>query len=372
MPARALILYTMSKRRAHGEGGLYQRGDGRWVAQVEGARGVNGTRRYVRRVRRTQAEAVAALRQMTQDMDAGITPDERTTVAEWLDWWLTNVVHDRAPSSLATYRSITGRWIKPHVGTIPLAKLAPSHVQQMLAALDRQGLAPRSRQKARVVLVSALRVAERNGLVRRNAAQLVDGPRVGPTVDDTLTATEARAILDGSRGHPLAAAGVLGLRLGLRIGEVSGLRWDDIDFDAGTLTVQRAKTAAGRRTLPLIGGVGEALRDRRRHQAVERLAAGPLWRDGGYVFTGADGGQMSPTTIRRWWHQTCENTGVGRRRFHASRHTAATLMLADGVPLEVVSAVLGHASLAITADIYAKVGADAKRAALGRLDKMLG
>lgn len=362
----------MSKRRGNGEGALYRRGDGRWVAQVDTGRGENGRRRYVRRVRRTKAQAIEALREIERLVAGGIIPDATTTVADWLSWWLEHVVYDLAPTSLATYRSIVARWIVPHVGAVPVQKLTPSHVQAMLAALDRQGLSPRSRQKARVVLVSALRIAERDGLVPRNVAQLVDGPKLGAKIDDALAADEARAVLSAAAGQPLEAAAVLGLRLGLRIGEVATLRWADVDLDANTLTVVKAKTRAGERTLPLVAGSAAALQSRRRHQAVERLAVGPLWADGGFVFTNPVGGQISTASLRKWWHGVVAEAGVPRRRFHASRHTAATLMLDDGIPLEVVSAALGHSSLAITSDVYAKVSMDAKRRALSQLDALLG
>jgi integrase len=131
--------------------------------------------------------------------------------------------------------------------------------------------------------------------------------------------------------------------------------------------VDTTKTAAGMRELPLVAGTAEALREHRRRQAAERLALGPLWVDTGHLFTTATGTPLDPRNVNRWWSALCERARVGHRRFHAARHTAATLLLEQGVPLEVVSAVLGHAGLAITADVYVKVGMDAKRRALATL-----
>lgn len=110
-------------------------------------------------------------------------------------------------------------------------------------------------------------------------------------------------------------------------------------------------------------------REHRRRQAAEQLAAGPLWQDNGHVFTNDDGRPLHPRVALTWWHRLTTDAGMGRRRFHAARHTTAVLLLDQGVPLEVVSAVLGHASLSITADIYARVTADAKRRALAKLDE---
>ena len=132
------------------------------------------------------------------------------------------------------------------------------------------------------------------------------------------------------------------------------------------------KTEAGRRTIPLVGATLPALRDHRRRQLKERLAAGPDWSDSGHVFANELGGPMDPRNVLRWWYRVTERAGIGRHRLHAARHTAASLLLEQGVPLEVVSAVLGHASLAITADVYARVRMDAKRKGLGALAKVLG
>lgn len=136
------------------------------------------------------------------------------------------------------------------------------------------------------------------------------------------------------------------------------------------LTISEAKTSAGLRALPLIAGTLNALNVHRRRQLEERVALGPLWRAGDAVFNTETGLRLSGRQALRAWHEWTEAAGLGRRRFHSSRHTAATLMLQRGVPLEVVSAALGHASLRITSDIYADVGPGALRRALAKLDEV--
>jgi integrase len=373
----------MTRRRGKGEGSVYQRADGRWVAQVEAGLDRDGRRRRPRAVRRTKREALAALDELRRQVDQGVTPERTQSVGEFLEWWLATVVPDTVkPSTVDGYERIVTLYIAPHVGRVKLAKLTPQHVKSMLRAMETDGLSPRTRQYARAVLRRALRWAEQHGLVLRNVAALVDGPRkTGTKLDDTLDAVGAAAVIDVAAGDRLEALAVLVLRLGLRKGEALALRWDDIDLDAATLTVRgtlkrrkggglyvdTTKTDAGTRELPLVAGTAEALREHRRRQAAERLALGPLWTDTGHVFTTATGTPLDPRNVNRWWSALCERAGVGHRRFHAARHTAATLMLDQGVPLEVVSAVLGHAGLAITADVYAKIGMDAKRRALATL-----
>lgn len=357
--------------RGKGEGSVYQTKDGRWVAQVEAGRATTGRRRYARATRRTKAEALKALTDLQRQVAAGVAADRTLTVAAYLDRWCDDVLpySGVTDSTVQKYRWVCGTWIKPRIGTVRLDRLTPAHVQTMLRDLERSaGLAPRSRLQARTVLRRALAHAQRTDLVTRNAAALAEPPKANGLPRDALTAEEAAAVLAAAAGHRLEALAVLALRLGMRRGELVALDWPDIDLEAGELTVRDAKTSAGRRTLPLVAGTLDALRRHRARQRTERIALGPRWRAGEAVFANEPGERLTGRQALAVWHQWTETAGLGRRRFHASRHTCATLLLARGVPLEIVSAVLGHASLAITADVYAHVGTDAKRRALAELD----
>lgn len=356
--------------RGKGEGSIYQRAsDGRWVAQVEAGRSSAGRRRYARAVRRTRKEAQAALKELQRAADAGLAPGQASTIETYLAWWLDHVVKGTVTdTTIERYDQAIRLWITPSLGAIRLNKLTPAHVQAMLRRLEEHGLSPASRSLARSVLARALRWAEQTNVVGRNVARIVQGPKAGRRTSDALTAPEAQAVLAEADGDRLEALAVVALRLGLRRGEALGLRWDDINFDKAELTVSRSKTGAGERTVPMVAGVDAALRGRRRRQLEERVAAGPLWTDTGYVFTREDGRQLDPRVALNWWHRITENAGVGRRRFHSSRHTCAVLLLDQGVSLETVSAVLGHSDLALTANIYARTTQDAKRRALAKLE----
>jgi integrase len=137
------------------------------------------------------------------------------------------------------------------------------------------------------------------------------------------------------------------------------------------LHVEQAKTDAGVRSIGLPAFVVEALRAHKSRQRVERLAS-DVWGDPQLVFASTVGTILERRNVLRWWHDLTIRAGVGRRRFHASRHTAATLMLNNGVPLEVVSKTLGHAGLAITADVYAKVRPELQRKAADTMDELFG
>ena len=223
-------------------------------------------------------------------------------------------------------------------------------------------------------------------MVSRNAAALVDAPKLPPAkTDDALTLTDARAILRAARGDRLEALVTMALSIGLRKGELLALRWESVDLDearlsvvatidrvtGGGLVIGTPKTARSRRTIPLPVVCVDALRDHRCHQLAERLAAGPLWHDDGFVFATPIGTPLDGRNVTRWFHDLCVRAGVERRRFHALRHSAATLMLAQGVPLEVISRTLGHAGYAITADVYAHVETSLLQAGAEVMDRAL-
>jgi integrase len=364
-----------------------------WCATVELDRTSDGKRRRKVVAAKTKKEALDKATALRADLEAGRTVvNPHRSTGDYLDDWLDTTLPNSGvkASTVASYRDIVTYYIMPAIGGVPLAKLEPGHVDRMLADLAAAGRSARTRQYARAVLRRALTHAERRRLVRYNAAKMVDGPRaVGSRADDTLTADEARKVLAAAAGDRLEALAVILLTLGLRRGEALALRWADVDLERGELritgtlrretgrglVIDSAKTLASERTIPLVPRPLEALRAHRDQEAAARAdvarTLGQAVDDQGFVFstlTMKAGeltyGPIDPRNALRWWQNLTERAGVGRRRMHDARHTAATLLLEDGVPLEVVSAVLGHAGLAITADVYAKVGADAKRRAL--------
>jgi integrase len=346
-------------RRGHGEGSVYRRGDGRWIAQIEAGRHPEtGRRRYARSARRTKPEALKALDELRRQVGAGVALERTLTVAGYLDRWVDDVLPYAGvtQSTVEKYQWVADHWLKPYLGTVRLDRLTPAHVQTMLRQLDKAGKSARTCAQARTVLRKALAHAQRTELITRNAAALAAAPRLPKGTSDALTADEAAKVLAVAAGHRLEHLAVLALHLGMRRGELLALDWSDVDFKAKELAVRAGKTADAARTLPLVAGTADILRTRR--------GVGP-------VFTTGAGNRLGARQALKVWHGWTEAAGIGRRRFHASRHTAATLMLERGVPLEVVSAILGHASLAITSDIYARVGADAKRRGLAALDEVL-
>jgi integrase len=365
------------RRRGPGEGSIFRRTDGYWVGQA--GRTTAGKRRKAAVVRRRRADVVEALDELRRQVTGGVVPDRTHTVAMFLDWWLAEVAAGQvSPSSLAEYAKRVRR-ITPHVGHVRLARLSTAHVQQLANRLTEiYPRSPKTRATTLDTLRQALRWATTAGMIVRNPADGVQGPRTPVAkVDDTLEAAEAHAVLAHAMADTPELYGLVWLALtyGLRLGELLDLGWADVDLAAAELHVRRSKTAAGVRTLPLIAEAVDVLRA---HRARARVV--PL---DGYVFPTSVGTRRTPQRTRDEWsdllaaagvEHRCRNCGSAERcsshvrRFHVSRHTAATLLLERDVPLEVVSAILGHSSIGITADVYAKVRGDHMRRALSRID----
>ncbi|MDQ3514227.1 MAG: site-specific integrase, partial [Chloroflexota bacterium] len=309
----------------------------------------------------------------------------RQTVGAFLDRWIADVVTPaRAPKTTATYRDVVRLHLKPTVGHHALDKLTPQHVAALLKAKTDDGLSPRMVHHIRGVLRNALNQAMRWGMVVRNVATLVEAPRQVRHEVQPLTLTETRAMLAAVGDDRLAALFRLALTLGLRQGEVLGLQWDDLDLDRRTLKVRRAlqridghlilkepKSAKSRRTVTLPPFLVADLRAHRVRQLEERMFAGPRWQDAGFVFTSTIGTPLDARNVIRSWHRLQLAHGQPRREFHVTRHTAASLMLAEGVPVKVVQEVLGHSLMSTTADIYGHLFPEAFDAAADAMERAL-
>jgi integrase len=365
---------TMPKdeRRAPGESTIHKGTDGRWHGYVSMGTKAGGKRDRRHVSASTRAAVVAKIRELQERRDAGVTATSGTmTVAAWLDHWLDNIAVNRVRArTLESYRQLVRLHIKPAIGHHRLARLQPEHVEAMHAEMRTKGLASASVLRAHRVLSRALKVAEQRGRVARNVARLVDAPSAGePASGEALSPVEARAVLAVASTIRNGARWIVALALGLRQSEVLGLRWSDVDLDAGTLRVRKTlhriaggglvyedpKSARSRRTLVLPRPLVDALRAHRAAQAAERLQAGITWEDHGLVFAQPNGRPIDKKADWRAWHTLLRSAKVRRVRLHDARHTAATTLLILGVDVRVVAELLGHADTRTTREIYQHV-----------------
>ena len=399
-------------RRRNGEGSIYQRkSDGHWV----GAAYVLTTASvYKRKVvyGDSHDDVRAKLTQLVARSEQGIpVPDRSTRIRDYLEYWLAAYVAELRPTTARGYESVIRLHLIPGLGSKRLDKLTAQDVRLFLAGLrqkclccasaaDRQRRlaarccsvgqcckkhpSPRQVQYIHAVLRNALGQAVREELIARNVATLVRVPSPRYKVGKGLTVDQVRTLLKATEGHRLYPLYVTAATMGLRRGELLGMRWRDLDLDRGTwtpdktvqrvggqLVLQDTKTEDSDGALPLPEFTWVTLLDHQAAQERERTRAGSTWQDHDLVFPSEVGTPMEPRNLNRHFSGLRVRAGLPTVRLHDLRHTVVTLLLELGVPPHLVQAIARHANLEITMKIYAHSNLDAMREGMKRLDDRL-
>ena len=372
----------------------------KWVTLPTGARrveivldaGMNtatGKRRQVRRRFENEADATKAYARMSADVSAGVFTTRSTKTVEVVcrDWLAGRRLR---PSTLANYADVL-KPIRAAHGAMPVQRLEKAHVDALVTSLAAGGLSmsngrprrpwsPRSLNLMLTVLQMVLEDAMRQGWVVRNVAHLVDRVSQTKREMETFTEAEVHKLLKAAESDRLEAAWHLALS-GLRRGEVCGLTWEDVDLEAGELSVRHTrimadgvviestpKTAKGERALPLPDSLTRVLKRARTRQAEDRLRLPGDYLEGGYVVADEGGSPMHPETLGLAWARLLTRADVPHLRLHDARHTCGTLMHLRGVPVAVIAAWLGHTDAAFTMRTYVHSQDDALRSAASVLD----
>ena len=377
---------TAKHRRGRAEGSIYQRRDGRWTAVVSvGYRRGKRIRRHV--YGETRRAVQDKLTRILRDQQDGIEPPPANqTVRAFLTEWLETTAKPRLrPRTLTGYQQHIETHVIPALGTLRLHALSPQQVQAMLAGLQLKGLSASTIRGVRAVLRAALGDAVRWGVVARNAAALAYGPRVQRPQFTVLSTEQARSFLEVIEGDRLEAFFTVAVASGLRLGELLGLRWKDVDLAGGTLTVRQAlqrigkqlqfvepKSERSRRRVSLPKFAVQALKRHQENQRTERPIAGTRWIDSGLVFTSTIGTPADERNVRRSFKSLLTSAELPDMRLHDLRHTTATLLLAQGVHPRVVMETLGHSQVSLTLDTYSHVLPSLQAEAATRLDDAIG
>ena len=373
------------KRKPSGSGTVYRRKDGRYEAAVW-VTTPSGQRRRKRVYGHTYEEAhekyVALMRQVHQGYRVA-TRSQR--LDEYLRYWLEEVARPSVRrTTYAKYETFIRLYLAPGLGKKRLEKLTTADVRAFLKAQRDNGTSAHKMQAMHAILRTALQNAMREDLVARNVAALVRVPQAGPREFRPWSVDEAVTFLDAARRHPLHAAFVLVIALGLRRGEVLGISWEDVDLENGTVRVRQqlqriagelqltdVKTRRSGRMVPLPDLCVRALRKRKAEQAADRLAAGERWQETGLVFTTKHGTPVEPRNLARVFDLLCERSEVRRIRLHDTRHTCASLLAAAGTHPRTIMAILGHSQIGVTMNVYTHVATEDQRAAVGVLGGLL-
>lgn len=362
-------------KRANGEGSIFRRTDGRYVGAYY-TETTDG-----RRVRRylygpTRAGVHAQLQEKTRAVRRGVRAPARSwTVGEYLHYWLDNVVAVRNRQTTQTrYRSIVRIHLEPAIGKQPLATLSVSTVQHMINMKLAGGTSVRTVHAVRAALRAALSRAEREEIVFRNVAKLVDLPPWHRKAITPWTPLQAQLFLTEARSHRWYPAYLLLITYGLRRGEVIGLSWQQVDMEQGTIRVSQqlqringqltlgdVKTEAGQRLLPIVPRVLREL----------TLLSHEHRSGSDLVFTSSTGTPIDPKNFVRTFHQIAAAAGLPRIKLHHVRHTTATMLKDLGVPARDAQLILGHAHVTTTQQLYQHGDISQQKIALEKLEGVL-
>lgn len=339
---------------------------------------------------RTKKEAERARIELLSRVDQGtyVEPSKVSIGAFLVQEWLPAKRATLKETTLASYEMHVTKHVVPRIGGLPLLSLGPGHLNAFYADLLAEGrrngsggLSPTTVRRVHATVHKALADAVRWGRLARNPADQADPPKESTAEMSIWTPEQLRAFLDSVRTDRLFGAWLMAATTGMRRGELLGLRWSDLDLEAGAVAVRQIRTVAryqvltqtpktekGRRTIALDPQTVSALRSYRVAQKEERILLGPDYasRDD-LVFTKPDGSAIHPERFSAWFAQRCRRSGLPVVRLHDVRHSYVTALLAEGVPLKVVSQRIGHASPMVTMTIYQHVlpGDDRAAAAVG-------
>ena len=362
----------LAKKRARGEGTVYKRGDGLWVAQVTLP---NGKRKA--KYSRTQAVVKDwLLEQRRQITDGVFVDDKKITFGNFLDQWFNDIAIPRLkPSTITTHSSVIKNHIMPAIGDIRLSHLSPAHLQSLYSQKLKEGLSNRTVKYIHTIIHQTLDQALKWGLVARNVSDAVDAPKPDKSSVEPLTQAQVQRLLEALKDDRLYAFYVVSLGCGLRRGEALALTWDAVDLEDGTLYVQQIiqhiigqglvisepKSEKSRRVVVMPDFVKEALKIHKGNQVVESE----------YVFHTSVGTPFYPRNIVRHFKKILDKAGLpGHIRLHDLRHTFVSFMLSQNVPPKDVQEIAGHASFKTTMDIYGHLMPGAQREAAKKMDKL--
>jgi integrase len=349
----------MARKRAHGEGNIYQLPSGKWHVQLS----IQGRR--ISHTARTRNEIITWIRKTNEQIEQGLTYQAaKITVGEYLRNWIASEEGSIKPTTHKYYQVVCEKRLIPRFGSILMKDLTADHIQFAYDKWKREGISPHVINKAHSVLHHALQRAEKTGMIIRNVASLVRPPRAPQKEMKCWSELEANQFLTSARSDRLYALFYLALVTGMRQMELLGLKWQDLDRARGIIHVRRQllrsggkftelKTRAAKRSIELGSGTLEVLQEHYQGQIQEQNIAGDRWQENDLIFTSTIGSSLNfKNMIERHFKPIMNASNVPTIRFHDIRHTAASLMLSKGISIFIVSKIMEHARPSITSDIY--------------------
>ena len=341
---------------------------------------------------KTQKDVREKMQAAAVEVNAGTYKEpSKMTLGEWLDTWLSEYLGGVKPMTVVNYTQHVENHIKPALGKTKLCQLDAPKIQHFYNDLqkphgDTPGLAAKTVKCVNGVLHKALQQAVAVGYLRFNPADACKLPKVVRKEIKPLDNADISAFLKAIEGHCFEAIYILTLFTGLRRGEVCGLTWDCIDFEKGTMTINKqlqnipgqpgayrlisAKNGKSR-TIALPSTVITILKQHKIQQTLARLQAGELWENSDFVFTNEVGHHVSPNSVYNQYKRIVASIGLPQARFHDLRHSYAVAAIQSGDDIKTVQGNLGHATASFTLDVYGHVTDQMKQNSAARMEKFI-
>lgn len=378
-------------RNAQGAGTIRQRKDGRWEARYTIGRD-GGTGKQIQKslYGKTQKEVSKKLRQLTLKIEDGkyIEPS-KLTVGQWLSIWLNEYIGNVKPLTAASYRTQYENHIKPGLGAIKLTALNANSVQKFYNDLQRKkGLSPKTIKNVHGVLHKSLEKAVALQYISYNPSNACELPKVIKKEIQPLDEKDIKAFLCAISGHKYETLYIVTLFTGMRQGEILGLTWDNIDFEKGTIYInkqlQKEKTKNGKyylatlkndksRTITPAPYIMKLLNEYKKNQTSLKIKGGSIWGNSepinkNLVFTDEIGCHLVHVTVYKQYKKIVESIGCSSARFHDLRHSYAVASLQNGDDVKTVQENLGHHTAAFTLDVYGHVSERMKKESAARME----
>ena len=385
----------MAKKSAAGSGSIRKRTlnkNGKqytyWEARYSAGRDPGTGKQIQRSISgKTQKEVSQKLKSITSSLDDGtyVAPC-KLTVGQWLDIWTSEYLSSVKPRTADLYKGVVNARIKPGIGALKLDALTPHVIQTYCNDLSREGLAPKTVKNIHGILHKTLQQAVINGYIRNNPADSTVLPRVSRRDIKPLDEEQISIFLKTIQGHEYCDLFTVTLFTGMREGEALGLLWDCVDFENGTIKVdkqlQLIRGSRGQyqmvptknsksRTITLAPSVVKILRDIKHKQLENKMLYGAAWKNSGFVFTNDLGHHLFASTVYKSFKRVMEEIGSPETRFHDLRHSYAVASIRSGDDIKTVQDNLGHATAAFTLDVYGHVTQQMKQDSANRMEQFI-
>ena len=379
-------------KRGQNEGSIRKRKDGTWEARVTIGISADGKQQRKSLYGKTRQEVSAKMTDLLNNLQKGIiTNPTEMTLAEWLDFYMLEYKKQYVkPTTYNNYTVKVKNHIKPAIGHYKLKALRQDIIQKFVNSLSGKGLAPSTVIDIFKVLSNALETAVDDGLIVRNVANRVKLPKTTKPQITVLTQEQQNAFVEQAKVTYMGVVYIFDLCTGMRLGELLGLKWQDIDFEQNQLHIKRIirkvkdpdnpeehwhlefgtpKTPTSERIIPLNETAIKVLADVWEQQEKNKEKANTAYDDNYLVFCTQLGRPLDPNNIRRTCYSICAKIGVSNIHPHCLRHTFATRGAENNVDVRVMQKFLGHATIKETADTYTHVLNDLKQSEILKLDK---